>query len=44
MSIIPETYGFSETRISFGISKKDIKELAVNIHNHLITDKKYAKI
>lgn len=36
MDILPETYTFSETRISFCLPSKYVQEVATNIHNTLI--------
>jgi aspartokinase len=36
MNILPETYTFSETRISFCLPSKYVQEIATNIHNVLI--------
>ena len=36
MNISPETYSFSETRISIGLHKKYVNEVASNMHQTLI--------
>jgi aspartate kinase len=40
MNIIPETYGFSESRISLGIQKDIVKSVAEKFHHFLFTGKK----
>ncbi|MFQ5864609.1 MAG: aspartate kinase [bacterium] len=44
MSVFPETYNFSETRLSFGIKKQHLKEVASTIHDTLIIHSNYAKV
>jgi aspartate kinase len=44
MSLYPEVYNFSETRLSFGIQKQYLKEAASKIHDTLIIDNSYEKV
>ncbi len=44
MNISPETYSFSETRISVGLHKKYVNEVASNLHQTLIVQNSFAKV
>ncbi|MFQ5824112.1 MAG: hypothetical protein ACE5JB_08675, partial [bacterium] len=44
MSVFPETYNFSETRLSFGIKKQYLREAASRIHDSLIINGNYEKV
>ena len=44
MNISPETYSFSETRISIGLQKKYVNDVASNLHQTLILQNSYAKV
>ncbi|MFQ6115528.1 MAG: aspartate kinase [bacterium] len=44
MSLFPEAYNFSETRLSFAIEKQHLKQAASRIHDTLIIQSNYEKV